>query len=283
MTYKTILVHLDTSRRCAARAALAAQWARAHGSHLVGLVPTGLYDGIIPADAIAVGATDYIAESAAFLRQRAERISSEFRKQLGDCANGNLSYEVRVVDGTAIDAVVEHGRTSDLVLVGQHDAQDESTTSVLHDLPQRVLLEVGRPVLVLPYAGRFDGIPKRALVAWDGSRESAVAMCAALPALQRASSVTLVNYQRPQRLLERADLLVPETLQFLRRHGVQASIENSVSDIEAADSLLSRITDLDADLLVMGAWGHSRLRELMLGGATRQILAQMTAPVLMAS
>jgi nucleotide-binding universal stress UspA family protein len=278
MSYKTILVHLDNSPRCAARATLAAQWARVHGAHLVGLVPTGLYDGIVPADAIAVGGTDFIAESAEYLRRRAEAISHAFYEYVRDA--GDLPHEVRVVDGTAIDAVVRHGRTSDLVVLGQHDSQDDLDTAP-RDLPQRALMELGRPVLIVPYAGLFEGPARQAVVAWDGSREAAVALRAAIPSLQHAARVTLISYRRPGREAG-DDLLVREVLHCLRRHDIEANAEDDVTEIEVGDSLLSRLTDLDADLLVMGGYGHSRFRELMLGGVTRQILAQMTVPVLMA-
>lgn len=279
MSYKTILVHLDDSPRCTARATLAAQWARAHGAQLVGLVPTGLYDGTIPGDAIAVGGTDFIAESAEYLRRRAEAISRAFHEYIRGA--GDLPHEVRVVDGTAIDAVVQHGRTSDLVVLGQHDRQDDLDTAP-SDLPQRALMELGRPVLMVPYAGQFEGPARRAVVAWDGSREAAVALHAALPALRRAAKVTLISYRRSGREGAGDELLVREMLHYLRRHDIEASAEDDVSEIEVGDSLLSRITDLGADLLVMGGYGHSRFRELMLGGATRQILAQMTVPVLVA-
>jgi len=279
MSYKTILVYLDASPRCAPRATLAAQWARAHGAHLVGLVPTGLYDGIIPSDGIVAGGADFIAQSAQYLRERAEAISAAFREHIGDGA-GMPSHEVRVVDSTAIDAVLRHGRTSDLVVLGQHDVE-ANFEMVPADLPQRALMELGRPVLMVPYAGRFEGPARQAVVAWDGSREAALALRDALPALSRAAKVTLISFRRPGRDADDDDLLAQEMLHYLHSHGVEAGTERGVSDIDVADSLLSHISDLGADLLVMGGYGHSRFRELMLGGATRQVLAQMTVPVLM--
>lgn len=279
MTYKTILVQLDSSRRCAERVAFAATWAKAHGGHLVGLVPTGLYDGVIPAEAVVSGPSDFMARSADFLRERAERISREFHRQLGD----EVSHEVRVVDDLAIDAVVRHGRSSDLVIVGQHDADDPQSAPVLADLPQRVLVEVGAPVLVFPYAGRFDHLPQRAVLAWNGTRECAMAVRAAIPALQRAGSVTVVSYGPPEQRRDEPDsLLVRRLLQYLQRHGVQARAEHDVTGIDVGNTLLSRLADMDADLLVMGGYGHARLRELVLGGVTRHILGSMTVPVLMA-
>jgi nucleotide-binding universal stress UspA family protein len=278
MTYPTLLVHLDRTAACRVRADLAAQWARVHGSHLVGLISTGLIDGIIPADELLSGATDYIAECAEYLRHRAEAISHDFRERVA--AQGPLSYEVRLIDSTTVDAVVRHGRTSDLVVLGQRD-DSEAKDITTRDLPQRVVMEVGRPVLLVPYAGRFDGVPRNAVVAWDGSRESAVALRAAVPALKQAAKVTLLSCRAVHADSAEDRLLVPDMLQFLARHGVQATAQGDVTDIDVGDALLSRLSDLGADLLVMGGYGHSRFRELMLGGVTRQILAQMTVPVLM--
>jgi len=279
MKFKTILVHLDHSGRSPARAALAARWARAHESHLVGLLPTGTYDGVIPADAIPTGMTDFIAESANYLRRRAETVSREFRESIA--ATGALSYEVRLVEGATIDAVMQHGRASDLVALGQDNASSATDVSV-HGLSGHVLVGVGQPVLVVPSAGQFESVARNAVIAWNGSRESAVALRAALPALRGASRVTLVSFRHPNDGGDDRQPAVADLLQFLSRHGVQATFERNITDIDVADALLSRISDLGADLLVMGGYGHSRLRELVLGGVTRQILAKMTVPVLMA-
>ena len=277
MNFGTILVHLDHSDRCAARTSLAVRWAKQHGSHLVGLVPSGLYDGAIPAAEIPTGATDNIAESADFLRRRGETIIHAFRDRIG--AAGALSHEVRQTDDTAADAVVRHGRASDLIVVGQRDPASDAAT---HDLPQQVMLHSGRPVLVVPYAGHFEEAGTYVMVAWDGSREAAVAMRDALPLLGRASRVTLLSL-RPAGKPDRRDALcLAEIHQWLIRHGVRATVEQQVTDISIADALLSRTSELGADLIVMGGYGHPRLRELVLGGVTREILAHMTVPVLMA-
>ena len=277
MAFKTILVHLDSSRRCAERVGLAALWARVHGGRLVGLVPTGLLDGSIPAEALRRGAPDFISASEDFLRGRAERISREFREQLGD----SVPHEVRVVDAPAVDALVRHGRTSDLVVLGQHDADDPERESAQEDLPLRVLMEAGVPLLIVPFAGHFAQIPQAAVLAWDGSREAAAAIRSAVPTLQLMRSVTVLSFGRPNEVAGDA-LLMPPLLQFLRSHGIRANGRQEVSDIDTGDALLSRLTDLGADLLVMGGYGHSRFRALLLGGATRRILGSMTVPVFMA-
>lgn len=280
MSYKTILVHLDTSHRCAARVAIAAAWARLHGAQISALLPSGLYDGTLSADAIAPSGGDFIRQSAQYLRERTERVGRAFHRQM-DLA-GSPPHEIFVVDGAAGDSLVLHGRSADLVVLGQFDRRDTGDMEP-SNLPQRVLMEVGRPVLLVPSAGDFRAAPRHVLASWDGSRESAVALQAALPAMRHAGRVTLLHC-RPSRSANEpgVHLTLPEVLRYLQRHGVQAGADDAVSDASVADTLLSRVSDLGVDLLVMGGYGHSRLRELVLGGTTRTLLRQMTVPLLMA-
>lgn len=277
MSIRTILVHLDHTPRCEARVGLAARIAATRGAHLVGLLPSGLLDGTIPAGALPSGMTDFIAESAEYLRQRAEGISEGFRAQV----NGiGITSEVRVVSGTTAGDLIAHARTSDLVVLGQDDRN--STSDVLgHNLVSELMLDAGRPVLVVPYAGRCEVIGREVLMAWDGSRAAAVAMRGALPLLAASARARLMTF-RAAGSTSRSDLLSAEMVQWLARHGVQATFEEDVIEIGVADALLSRVSDLGTDLVIMGGYGHSRLREMVLGGVTRDVLAHMTVPVLIA-
>jgi len=277
MNLGTILVHLDHTERSAVRVALAARLARAHGSHLVGLVPTGLFEGVVPMGSFPVGAADFLADSADFLRRRAESVARDFRALISEPAG--LSYTLRQVDGSPVDAVIRHGRASDLVVLGQDDPEAEPG-SVTHDLAEEVLPHLGRPILVVPYAGRFENVGQRVLLAWDGSREAAVALRDALPLLGKAERVTLASFRHPGEDVRGSGPEIDAVCQWLLRHGVQAAPEDDVTDIAFADALLSRVSDLGVDLVVMGGYGHARLREFVLGGVTREILAQMTVPVL---
>jgi nucleotide-binding universal stress UspA family protein len=275
----TILVHLDHSKRCAARVGLAARLARTHDSHLVGLVPTGLYDGVIPADAIPTGASDFIAESAEYLRQRAEIITRGFKDRIA--GPGPLSYEVRLVDGESVDAVVHHGRASDLIIVGQ-TGREAPGDIVARSLPQQVMLRSGRPVLIVPGAGDFPEIGRNVLVAWDGTRESAVALRDALRLLDKTSRVTLVSLRKANEPEDLGRLYLAQTIDWLLRYGIRATARQYMTTIGVADSLLSCAASMGADLVVMGGYGHTRVRELVIGGVTHEILAHMTVPVLMA-
>lgn len=166
---------------------------------------------------------------------------------------------------------------ADLVILGQRQEDDPANGELPADFLPRVLVESGRPALILPYAGRFDTVGRCVLVAWKETREAARAVSAALPWLRRAAQVHVLAHgdgiDGSLRALER----------YLGTHGVSAMVHaGGEEERDMGNTLLSRAADLGADLLVMGAYGHSRAREWVLGGATRTILQTMTLPVLMA-
>ncbi|MBU2408436.1 MAG: universal stress protein, partial [Gammaproteobacteria bacterium] len=268
MQQQTVLAHLDPSKRCAVRTALAAELSRRRGDHLVGLVPTGLRGGVIPEGVVPLGATDLVATLADHLRQRAEAVARTFNDRMAEA--GVTSFEVRLVDAGPEDAVVQHGRTADLIVLGQ-DERDAVAEGASDDLARRVLMAVGRPILVVPYAGHFTDVGRRIMVAWDGSREAAVALRDALSLASAGSRVTLVSFGYDP-CAATDDLRLRETKQWLARHGVEAEAEYTVIRIGIADALLSRAMDLGADLIVMGGYGNSPLRERVFGGVTHEIL-----------
>jgi len=250
MELKTILVHLDHSPRCATRVAVAARLARSHGSHLVGLLPTGLYSGIVPPDAILSGTTDAIAETAEALLRRADAVAAAFERQVLDA--GLPSHELRRVEGMNPDSVVFHGRASDLVVLGQGD-RAEAGDALVRALAQEVMLAVGRPLLLIPHAGNVEDIEGHAVIAWDGSREAARAVADALPLLARARRVSLLSLRHGAEAHKEQRLLAPEVGQWLLRHGIRADFEQHVTGARTGEALLSRVSDLGASLLVMAA------------------------------
>jgi nucleotide-binding universal stress UspA family protein len=148
-----------------------------------------------------------------------------------------------------------------------------------------VLLEGGRPVLVVPYVGAPASVGTHVLIAWDGGREASRALADAMPILVRARQVTVACLD-PSASARGADAAARDRLlAYLHRHGVAARLEYhnlGGGDIAIGDWLLSRTADLGGDLIVMGGYGHPRWRERVLGGATRALLSAMTVPVLMA-
>lgn len=273
MSYKTMLVHLNDSRRAETVLEPATLLATRYNSHLIGL---HVYASV-PASPIPM-ASKVLGSIVAADRKNSEAIAATFTRMT---ANKEFVAEWQLQKVPHVDlapVVLERGRTADLIVVGQTDPDWD--LSPLLDFPERLALESGRPVLIIPYAGRFPNIGRRVVIAWKAGRESARAVFDALPLLQGADSVHILEIK------ERADAdstLGPDTsiAAALARHGIKPVVRTSIaSEISVGDEILSRVADLDADLLVMGAYGHSRFRELVFGGVTRHIARHMTVPTL---
>jgi nucleotide-binding universal stress UspA family protein len=170
---------------------------------------------------------------------------------------------------------------ADLLVLGQHDPKTEDASGVPADFVASVLLATGKPALVLPYIEIAQPPGQTVLVAWKATRESARALAGALPLLQRARQVHVLSWDEAD--TPGVDATAP-ALRYLQRHGVaaQAHAQHSRPPRELGEALLSQAADLQADLLVMGCYGHGRAREWALGGVTRTVLQSMTLPVLMA-
>jgi nucleotide-binding universal stress UspA family protein len=277
MAIKTILVPLDELPRCNLRVELAACIARQHGAHLVGLSPTGLFEMPAPHGASLGGATDYIQLSSNYFDRRAREIATEFEAEARKL--GVASFEARVVEAEPLPATVMHAPGSDLIVVAQTDPG--SVAPMAGDFPQQVVMHTGRPVLIVPFAGRFATMGSNVLVAWSATREASRAVSDALPFLERAGKVHVLCLASSEEESEVNRPQFDETVAGMRRHGIQATGSLEVTSLDVGNALLSRAADLGSDLIVMGCYGHSRLNELALGGATRTVLHSMTVPVLM--
>ncbi len=278
MTYKTILVHLNDERRVGQLVDAAAYVADTQEAHLVGLyvVPPALVGSFTK-----LGGQLMNSGRAAF-REEAARIKTIFEKAV---AGRPLVSEFRLLEPPAghpgcAQAVIEQAATADLVVASQTDRDWEY--SQLLDFPDQIALQSGRPTLMVPYAGRFPRLGTRVVVAWNGKREATRAIFDAMPLLHRAEAVKILMVN-PGKDHYTGEMTPGANLAAaLGRHGVKCEISQSVTaGIEVGDDLLSRLADFSADLLVMGCYGRSRLREFVLGGATRSILEHMTVPVLM--
>ncbi len=276
MSYRTLLVHLDTTPRCAVRIGLAASLALAHAARVVGLSPTGMVHTRSPLYGYAPAG--FAAEAALTLRTRAEGIASRFADEARRLGVG--AAEARVDESDPIEAVMRHARYADLVIVGQTDP-DSPSDDVPANFAQEVVVNAGRPVLLVPYAGTYPSVGRRVVAAWDGSREAARAFSDALPILSRAHKVHVLVFNSHHRAGQHGDLPGADIGGWLARHGVPVEVTHDRVDIDVAAAMLSRAADLSADLIVMGGYGHSRFRESILGGVTRSMFEQMTVPVLM--
>jgi len=280
---KDIVVILEAGTAGERRLAAAVALAAAHGAHLIGLSiiePLDLSGYFSPAVSgyIAVDAMQALEERhREAATAAAKREEATFRDV---CGRAGISYEWRLLEGEAGDMATLNARYADLVVAGQVDPENLPAGGFAR-LPEELALASGRPVLFVPYAGRFDSIGKRVLVAWNRMRESTRAVNDAIPLLARAEKVTVLSIN-PQRGEDAGELPGADISLHLARHGVKAEASYTVAeDIDVGSVLLSRAADLGADLIVMGCYGHSRTRELILGGATREVLRHMTVPVLM--
>lgn len=276
MSYKTILVHLDPTPRCSARVDVAIELARRFDAHLVGLAATG--DAQAALAFTAPVAADVIEQLRANLAETAEQSASLFDKAIE--RSGFSRHERRISSLDAIDAIALHSRYTDLVVVGQADDEGPHAASS-RMLVERTILGSGRPTLIVPRAGNFEKVGRNVMVAWDASRSAARAVADAMPVLCSAEKVEVIVVNARSSSEGHGDEPGADVALYLARHGVNVSVRQQVSDIDIGNTLLSHAFDIGADMLVMGGYGHSRLRELVMGGATRSLLAQMTLPVLM--
>jgi nucleotide-binding universal stress UspA family protein len=175
--------------------------------------------------------------------------------------------------------LVALARSVDLVVHGQHSPAWHLPTGFR---PEDLIVGSGRPVLVVPYSGKFDAVGRRVLIAWDGTREAARALHDALPLIAKAETATIMTVRAHEADFERDEPQLRRLEEHLARHQIAARHEESVrGDVPIADLLLSRAADLDIDLIVAGAYHHSQFREALVGGVSRDLLDHMTVPVLM--
>lgn len=278
MNYRSLLVMIDDSAACVTRTQLAIRLARERDCHLVGLAPTGLIE-LPPTTGAATSLTDYVARAWDTLREQAQHSAQRFRDACQ--AAGLKSFEAVVDEADKAESVVRHAHCSDLVVLTQagHDPLDHRLDQ---ELVEQVVLHSARPTLVVPRIGNFEHCGGTVLVAWDDSREAARALGDALPILCHSSRVQVVQWRQAGASGDptlRVRLDAAE--RWLMWHGVNADVHIESTDIGVTDAMLSRAADIGADLIVMGAYGHARWAERVLGGATRGMLGSMTIPVLM--
>lgn len=278
MSYKTILVHLNDERRVGPLIDAARFLGDRDEAHVIGLYVMPIVSYGSPTH---LGVSMIEAGRKSF-REEAARIKAAFE---GAMAGSALNTEWRLIESRSgyrdcASLAIEQARTADLVIASQNDPEWEYSSML--EFPERLAVESGRPTLLIPTAGRFPKFASRVVVAWNGSREAARAVFDALPMLQHASAVQLLTIKRGASRGDEKVIEAAEIAASLGRHGVKCEIATSIAaDIDIEDDLLSRAADYSADLIVMGCYGHSRLREFVLGGASRAIFRTMTAPILM--
>lgn len=281
MAYKSLLTVATRGDRCDLGITGAAAIATAHDAHLdilaLGVDVTQIGYSYVGSGAVILQATLDRAE------QEAKEIEKAARKALAE-QDPTLRYalEAAVTQlGALTELVAQRARFADLVVLPRPYGPGSGTES--EAVVEAALFEGHAPVLILPDSGAgHAAAPRRVVIAWNQSAEAMTAVRKALPILKQADLVSITVIDPPQTGVERSD---PGGMlcQMLVRHGVKAEVTVLARTLPRVSDVLARhVRDSNADLLVMGAYGHSRFREAILGGATRNMLEQAEVPVLMA-
>ena len=275
MTIKDIVVNLSVAEGGSFAGDYAVSVAAAFGAHVTGIAFA--YDPIVP-----VAATGYIPPEVIETQQHDsdEAAKSAMARFSAAADRAGIAAEPTTLAASFAGAGEHFGqiaRRFDLAIVGQPEPDKGAVEELI---AESVLFEAGRPVIIVPYIQKAPLKLDRVMACWDGSRPAARAIADAMPLLERAGlvEVVIVSNERGKR----DEIPGADMGQHLARHGLKVDIKRiSEGSIDVADALLSQAADFSADLIVMGGYGHSRLREFVLGGVTHSILKSMTAPVLM--
>jgi nucleotide-binding universal stress UspA family protein len=277
MRIRDILVHVNAAEASGRRLDLAARLARRHQARLVGLavVDVALPPIATPDGGAALGELFDVMRRDALAE--AEGLRAPFEETLRREA---IEGEWCIVEGTGAEQIARHGRMVDLIVLGQADPDEGAPAATA--MIEGALFASGRPVLVVPHSGQFETPGRRVLIGWADRREATRVVHDALPLLATCEAATVLTVSMQEELDAAGEPPGSGIVRHLTRHGVPVTAEHTVAGgLDVADLLLNHASENSADLLVIGAYGHSRLRELVLGGVTRTILRQMTLPVLM--
>ena len=276
MTYKTLIVHLDAGERRTERLEIACMLAARFDAHLVGLFALAP----LPVPFAFAGTAGAVLEIESRWRDEAAALARQ-QFEAAAARHGVRGREWRESQVEPLRTMLLSARYADLVVLGQREsAATTAADRVPADFVEDTVLGAGRPALIIPYAGRFTRLGERVLLAWNGGREAARALADALPILQAARHVEVVAFDPRSGGADHGEQPGADIALYLARHGVKATAAQQHAGIDVGEQILSRAADTDADLIVMGAYGRSRTRELVLGGATRTVLGSMTVPVL---
>jgi nucleotide-binding universal stress UspA family protein len=276
MAFKDLLVHLNDSKHRAPRLEIATRLAERFDAHLIGLYTVP--DIYIPGYLMAQMPADLMAAQEGEIDRKRDAAKAEFESHARK-AGIEAEWRARAGDPPTVAAV--HARYADLAIVGQSDP-DERLMAGEELVAESVVLDSGRPTLVIPYAGKFPKLGERVLVAWNASAAATRAVNDALPLIAGAKKVVVLAVNPAGGDKGHGEVPGADIALHLARHGIKAEASHVFADdIDVGEMILSRAADEGADLIVMGAYGHPRMREMVLGGATRDILKHLTVPVLM--
>lgn len=249
--------------------------AEAFGAHVLGIAVS--YEPVIPGTVMGGIPPEIIESQRSESNKKARTAVSRFEQAV---KRTGVSGETRTIAASisgAADEIGRIGRRFDLIIVGQPERQKSLPDEVIDE---GVLFDSGRPVIFVPYIQKGGMTLDRIMVCWDGSRAAARAVADAMPFLKKAKQVEVVIIA--DKAGKKDEVPGADLGQHLARHGLKVDVKRITSpDIDVPSTILSYAADSSADMIVMGGYGHSRLREFVLGGATRGMLEAMTVPVLM--
>jgi nucleotide-binding universal stress UspA family protein len=278
MKYKNILVHLDNSSGCRNRLEVAFGLAREFDGQLLGLfiVPTYIVPSYVEAQ-ISVDLINDVTEKAL---ERARDTAVRYQQLAEDAG---VKLQTSVLEGQAIPVLREHSKYADLLLLGQDHPEDPDNAS--YGLADALLFEGGCACLVVPHSGKVCAPAKRVLLTWNASREGARALREAMPLLKLAETVVVLSSEPDdgREQLATGHPHAESLLKLLESHGIEG-ISSGFNDLElgASEAIIGQAAEMHAELIVMGAYGHARLREIILGGVTRDLLKRAPACLLLA-
>jgi nucleotide-binding universal stress UspA family protein len=276
MSVKTILVHLANDPAHTTRLELALRFAKRYGGHVIALFIAS--DIGMPHAVTGRGASAaYLRAATESARKRAEELEAEFERS---CEQANVSYDWLVVEGDHVELLSKHAHAADMIIVSQQP-EEYLEDHFRRSLPEELVLAAGLPVLVLPRDYKIgEHLPgRRILVAWKGTREALRAVRDARPLMETAEQVQIMTVGPTTR----DALSEQEIVRFLRRHGIEARAHNLPDHGgDTGQIILDFAHSQGADLIVAGAYGRSRLRELIMGGVSRRLMRDSDIPVLSA-
>lgn len=282
---KTILMHVDGSEHSRERARIAAVLAERHEAHVVGAAMSGMSRYAMHEMRSATGpefvsASPAIEEHARRLRQESQAELDAFEQQMRSL--GVASFERRLIDDELIGGLSLQARYADLTVLTQYDP-GQLAGAIAAELPEIVAMSSGRPVLVLPHAWTGQCRFSKAVLAWDASVEATRALHFALPLLKAADRVQVAVFNAASAPDLHGEEPGADIALYLARHGVEVNVaQEAAGTVDVGNALISRCADWEADFMVAGCYGHTRFREILLGGVSRTLLASSTIPVLMA-
>ncbi|WP_428608933.1 universal stress protein [Sedimenticola sp.] len=275
MSLKDILVHIDDTPHCDKRVKIAIQIAKQNEAGLTALFAR--------ADPALKGFEPNMAKRHQDHQALSEQFQGKYAK-LAEKAGVTLNWITAKLPSNMdqlMNQVIQQTQQADMIIVGQHDAK-RTNGSVPEDMPEHLVLETGRPVLIIPYAGEFKTVGKKVVVAWTPGRESVRALNDSIPLISEAKKVKVVAINPKKKDKRLSSVTVDQAAAHLARHGINVESDQfSTRGVDEGNLILNCLSDERADLLVMGAYGHHRFRELILGGVTQKIFEHMTTPVLM--